>query len=272
MKYLFSTLLLTGLTLSFAEQPKTPIQANEDVQNAIQRVEKARASTITSLQEMIQTVENARAKSTPKDISIATQIIEAHAISEIAKSTANVEITKARSMNLITQAMDKLNPHALSIIANSIAEVEVAKAKAKEKIIKVTQRVELSKTKSSPELKYPNETLTIAKNLAAIQIAKAVAHTEMEKAISNVEIVKSNAKNKEKSIDTLPSKKDQEELASIKATATANISSYLARIEVVKANMISKIAKEISRVEIAKIKMSDLKENTTYPKKLIKVN
>lgn len=272
MKHLLSTLLFTSLTLSFAEQAKTPIQLNEDVQKAIKQVENARIDTITSLQKMIQTVEDARSKSTNKDISITTKIIEAHALGEIAKNTANVEITKARSVNLITQAIDKLNPHALSIIANSIAEVEIAKAKATEAIIKVTQRVELSKTKSSTKLKYPNETLTIAKNLAAIEIAKSVAQTEMEKAISNVEIAQSNAESEGNTIDTHPSKQDQEELASIKAKATANISSYLARVEVVKANMIAKIAKEIAKVEIAKIKASASTVNSTYPTKLLKVN
>ena len=83
---------------------------------AIQQVEYARVSTITALQKMIQTVENARAK-----------------------STAEGEITKARSISLITQAIDKLDPRSLSIIANSIAkvEIEVLKANMISKIAKI---------------------------------------------------------------------------------------------------------------------------------------
>jgi len=273
MKHTLITLLLTGFTLLLANQTETSLHTNEAVKQAIQRVENARVNTITSLQKMIKTVENARSNNTaPKDVSIATKIIEAHALSEIAKSTANVEITKARSISLITQAIDKLDSNSLSIIANSIAEVEIAKAKAKEAIIKVTQRVEVSKTKSSPTLKYPNETLTIAKNLAAIQIAKSVAQTEMEQAISSVEVVKSTTEFEKQNTDTPQLEKNKENLAYIKAKATANISSYLAQIEVVKANMIAKIAKEIANVEIAKLKTSDSTIDSTYPKKLIIVN
>lgn len=273
MKHALFTLLLTGFTLSLAEQVETS-QKNEAVNQAIQRVEDARVNTISALQKMISTVEKARATSTSTDIGIATQIIETHALSEIAKSTAHVETTKARSISLITQAIDKLDTHSLGIIADSIAAVEIAKAQATEKIIEVTQRVELSKTTPSTQLKYPNETLTIAKNLAAIQIAKAVAATEMEKAISSVEVVKYSTGFEEEDVTSNDTKNNQDALEYLKAKSTANISSYLAQIEVVKANMIAKIAKEIANVEIAKLKNPNISvsENTTYPKKLIKVN
>ena len=47
------------------------------------------------------------------------------------------------------------------------------------------------------------------------------------------------------------SKEDKERLEDIKAKATANISSYLAQIEILKAEVNSKIAQEIAKVEIA---------------------
>jgi hypothetical protein len=273
MKHTFFSLLLVSIAVASSNQTEISLQKNESVKKAIQRVEEARVNTIAALQNMIQTVESARAKSkTYKNINIAIKIIEAHALGEIAKSVADVEITKARSTTRITQAMDKLDSNSLDIIADSIAEVEVAKAKAKERIINAIQHVEISKTKPTPKLKYPNETLTIAKNLAAIQIAKAVAQTEMQRAISNVEVAKSKTSFEDKNRDNAFNKRTKEELEHIQAKATANISSYLARIELVKANMISKIAKEIADVEILKMKIPNSNKNSTYPKKLIKVN
>ena len=79
--------------------------------------------------------------------------------------------------------------------------------------------------------------------------------------------------------DSLPSvtEESKKELEDIKAKATANISSYLAQIEVMKANMLSKIATEVAKVEIAKLKLNGLsnsteKNSTTYPSKLIKAD
>ena len=53
------------------------------------------------------------------------------------------------------------------------------------------------------------------------------------------------------------------QLEKIKAQATANISSYLAKIEVMKANMLAKIAEEVARVEIAKLEVKQSETNTT---------
>jgi len=42
--------LLSGFTLSFTDQAKTPIQTNDILKKSIQQVEYARVSTITALQ------------------------------------------------------------------------------------------------------------------------------------------------------------------------------------------------------------------------------
>jgi len=269
MKFILLTPFLLGISLLSANQIQFNSQAKETMTAAIKQVEDARKNVLSSLHQIINTVEQSRLGNTSSSGDIATQIIETYALSEIAKSTANVEITKARSMSLITQAIDSLDPKSLSIIANAVSSVEVAKAKAKANIIKMTGKVELSKTKTTPALKHPKETLTIAKNLAAIQIAQAVSRAEMEQAISRVEIAKSSASTDQENTH-IPLEQSQKTLEDIKAKATANISSYLANIEVTKANMLAKIAEEIAKVEVIKLQTPNY-SNTTYPHRLIQV-
>ena len=71
-----------------------------------------------------------------------------------------------------------------------------------------------------------------------------------------------------------PKKGSTVDLDKIKAEATANISSYLANIEVTKANMLAKIANEVEKVEVAKIHTQKdeytEQKSSTYPKILIK--
>jgi hypothetical protein len=271
--------MLTSTTLLTANdiQINTAPTMNEHVKNAVARVEAARDDTLNALKSMIHTVDNARKSGKENNRSISTQIIETHALSEIAKSTASVEVAKAKAMTLITHAIDKLDPDSLSIIADAVASVEIAKAEAKKNIIKATGRVELSKVKKPAQIEHGNETLTVAKNVSAIQIAKSVAQAEVAKAVSLIEIARSSVESAlPNSMGTL-TKKSKENLEDIKAKATANISSYLAQIEVMKANMLAKIAAEVAKVEIAKLHTngednSTEKNSTTYPNKLIKAN
>jgi len=279
MKHSLFALLLTSITMLPANQINlnSAPNINDHIKNAVARVESAKDDTISVLKSMIHSVDKARASGEPNNDSIATQIIETHALSEIAKSTAAVEVTKAKAMALITQAIDKLDPASLGIIADAVASVEIAKERAKENIVKATGRVEVSKTKTNTQIEHPEETLTIAKNVSAIQIAKSVAQTEVARAVSLIEVARSSiASSLPDSVNTV-SEKSKKELEDIKAKATANISSYLAQIEVMKANMLSKIATEVAKVEIAKLKINGLsgsteKNSTTYPSKLIKAD
>jgi len=143
--------------------------------------------------------------------------------------------------------------------------------------VQATGRVEISKTKTPAGINHPKETLTIAKNVSAIQIAKSTAQTEVVRAVSRIEIARSSM---EASLtDGMPALKKEslKNLEEIKAKATANISSYLAKIEIVKSHMLSKIASEVAAVEIAKINANEIDkvvetQSTTYPKMLIKKN
>ena len=265
MKHTLFTLLMTSSTLLIANplNTNTSPSLNTHIQNAVARVEAARDNTISALKAMVSSVDTAREKGIENNDSIQTKIIETHAISQIAKGTAAVEIAKAKSMALITNAIDKLDPSSLEVVSNAVADVEIAKAKAKEIIVKATQRVELSKTQPEKELAHPEETLTIAKNVSAFQIAKSVAQTEVAKAVSLIDIAKSSVNAAMPSSVKEISTKSQERLEKIKAQATANISSYLAKIEVMKANMLAKIAEEVAKVEIAKLEVKQVDTNTT---------
>ena len=279
MKSIRFTVMLTSTSLLVANdiQRNTAPTINEHVKNAVARVEAARDDTLSTLKSMIHTVDNARKESQENNRSISTQIIETHALSEIAKSTASVEVAKAKAMTLITQAIDKLDPQSLGIIADAVASVEIAKAEAKKNIVKATGRVEVSKVKKPANIAHGKETLTVAKNVSAIQIAKSVAQAEVAKAVSLIEIARSSIESSlPKSMGTA-TKESKEKLEDIKAKATANISSYLAQIEVMKANMLAKIAAEVAKVEIAKLHTNGIdnsseKNSTTYPHKLIKAN
>lgn len=277
MKHHILTLILTSSVLLNADifnNPNEPVTSNRYIQNAVERVEAARQNTMSVLHTMVKSVEQARQSGIKPEKSIATQIIETHAIGEIAASTANVETTKARAMSLITQAIDKMDPSSTQVIADAIASVEIAKAKAKANIVKATGRVEMSKTKQTRTFKHPKERLTVAKNVSAIKIAESVANTEVARAVSLVEVARSSIESAADSAQGEIETYTPQELEDIKAKATANISSYLAKIEVTKANMLSKIAAEVAKVEIAKLKTKGhaKKENasSTYPKVLIK--
>lgn len=269
MKYSLVTFLLTSSTLLLAN-PTTAADSTTSISNhlqdAVTRVETARDNTLSALKAMVTSVDEARKEGVENNHSISTKIIETHAISQIAKGTASVEIAKAKAKALITQAIDKLDPTSLQIVANAVADVEVAKAKAKELIVNVTERVELSKTKMHKHIEHPEETLTIAKNVSAISIAKSVAQTEVARAVSLIEIARSSVESAiPESMKTL-SKESAKKLAQIKAEATANISSYLAQIEIMKANMLAKIAEEVARVEIAKLHIQHNENNVTETK------
>jgi len=273
MKNTLFTLLFTASTFLY---PNVTPTMDEHIQSAVKRVEAAREDTLMALKSMVSSVDKARSTGKDTSDSVNTQIIETHALSEMAKSTASVEVAKARAMTLITQAIDNLDPSSLATIANAVASVEIAKANAQTNIAKATGRVEVSKTKPSSPIDYPNETLTIAKNVSAIQIAKSVAQTEVARAVSLIEVAKSSIESSLEEImpSTVQSKRELEE---IKAKATANISTYLAQIEVVKANMLSKIATEVAKVEIAKLKVNGIakdkeQNSSTYPSRLIKAH
>jgi len=275
MKYTFFTFLLISNAFLLGDQI-VGSTTKAHLENAVQRVETARAAMFSTLNSVIDSVEYAKKKGTENNYSIATKIIETNALSEIAKSTADVEITKAKAISLITQAVDKLSPDAANIIADAVSSVEVVKAQAKENIIKATGRVELSKLKAPVDMKYPQEALTVAKNVAAIQIAKSVAKTDVARAVSFAEVTKSSMQADISNAAKSLTHGSKEALEEIKAKATAKISSYLANIEVTKANMLSKIAQEVAKVEIAtfEIKGSDKteKNDTTYPKQLLQVD
>jgi len=278
MKHLLLALILSLITFLHADKTNTlPLNINEYIKDTVERVDSAREDAISSLASMISAVDTARSSDINNSDSIITQIIEAYAISDIAKSTANIEAAKANATSLITQAIDKLDPKSIGTVANAIASVEVAKAKAASIITQAIGRVEISKTKSDISISHPKEALTIAKNMSAIQIATSVAQAEVAKAVSMIVVAKSSI---ESSLtDSLPkvTEKSKQKLEDLKATATANISSYLAQIEVTKANMLSKIAQEVAKVELVKLKMNGVNKNTktnvnTYPTKLIKTN
>lgn len=278
MKHSILTLILTSSVLLGANplNPNKAPQIKEHLKQAVERVEAARTDSISKLNAMVKTVDKARASGKHSGDSINTQIIETHALSQIAKSTAKVEITKARAISIITQAIDRLDPSSMEVIADAVASVEIAKAKAKADIVKATGHVEVSKTKPAQNIKHPKERLTIAKNVSAIQIAQSVAQTEVARAVSLVEVAKSSIQSAADSPEGEIDIYTEDELEDIKAKATANISSYLAHIEVTKTNMLSKIAAEVAKVEIAKLKTKDIsdkeKSSSTYPRILIKAD
>jgi hypothetical protein len=212
---------------------------------------------------MVLKVDKARLEnnsSTQKPHSISTQIVETQAIADIAIYTGKVEIAKANALTKISQAvdsmqtatkenMDSIEEASLKMIIDAVASVEVAKANAAKYISKATQRVEVSKTMTKT-IPHEEETLSIAKNLSAIQIAKSVSEVEVAKSNSYIEIAKSSMQDMKELMPTL-SNENQEKLSTIKAEATAKISSYLTELEILKAEVEAKIAKEVAKVEVA---------------------
>ena len=258
-------LVLLSVTITFAESTKentTEETYSQYLTEAIDSVEKARKEALDALDNMVKKVDLARESDPKEEDSISTQIVETHAISQMAKSTADVEIAKTKAIAKISQAVDnmdnaskedrrKVEDASLAVIIQAIASVEIAKANASKSIVEATKRVELSKTKPTKTIEHAEETLSIAKNIAAVQIAQSVSDVEVAKSNSIIEIARSSMKN----IKSPLSKEEEEKLENIKAEATAKISSYLTRLEVLKAELTSKIAEEIVKVELAENKM-----------------
>lgn len=258
-------LALLSITITFAESTKeNSVQEtySQYLTDAIDSVEEARKEALDALDNMVKKVDLARESDPKTEDSISTQIVETHAIAQMAKSTADVEIAKTKAIAAISQAVDNIDnasiedhrqveDASLAMIIQAIASVEIAKANASKNIIEATKIVELSKTAPEKMIKHEKETLSIAKNIAAVQIAQSVSAVEVAKSNSLIEIARSSMKNMKSPL----SKEDEEKLENIKAEATAKISSYLTRLEVLKAELTSKIAKEIVKVEIAENKM-----------------
>jgi len=263
------TLVSTALTLSaHAEETLSKDSFSDYLTQAVDSVESARKDALDALDNMVKRVDLAK-ENTPDNntSSIETQIVETYAIAEIAKNTADVEIVKAQAMTQITQAVDKIDnakeeekaeieKTSLAIIIKAVAAVEIAKANASKHIVEATQRVEVSKTQAPQNLEHAQETLSIAKNVAAVQIAKSVSDVEIAKSNSFIEIARSSMN----SMLPTVSDNDKENIEDIKAEATAKISSYLTELEVLKAEISAKIAKEIAKVEIAEVESVSTKK------------
>jgi hypothetical protein len=270
MKYL--TLLILPLSLLALE----PLHAH--LKKQVDTVEHAKAKSLKSIEHYLNTVES---PSRALPASDAARIIEADAIATIARETARVEISKTQAMTEIAKALDelesadpqkakKMRNDVLKRITDAISSVELSKASATQHIVESAHAVERGKRVKLKPLAYPKEALTIAKNASAVQIAQSVANAEVAKAVAAIEIAHSSMKLSK----TKPDPQARKTLADIQAKATANISSYLAHLEVVKANMLAKIAKEVAKVEVAKAAAGIIDEENinTYPKKLIRAD
>lgn len=258
-------LALLSITITFAESKKENTVEetySQYLTEAVESVEKARKEALDALDDMVKKVDLARESDPETENSISTQIVETHAIGQMAKSTADVEIAKTKAIAIISQAVDnidhadigdrkKVQEASFAMIIQAIASVEIAKANASKSIVEATKRVELSKTTATKTIPHEKETLSIAKNIAAVQIAQSVSDVEVAKSNSIIEMARSSMEN----IKSPLSKEEEEKLESIKAEATAKISSYLTKLEVLKAELTTKIAEEIVKVELAENEM-----------------
>jgi len=249
MKHLLLALFMA--TFTYADMSSFSKYLTETVDN----VEKARKDAITALNTMVAKVDiSQKDNKNTKEDSIPTQIIETHALGEIAISTADVEIAKAKAIAIISKAIDSIKEasketkvsiqeKALKSIIQAVSSVEIAKAKASKKIVKATERVQLSKTQEAKKLEHPKETLAIAKNLAAMQIAKSVSDVEIAKAQSLIDITNSSTENTKK-------------LKDIKEKAQENISKYLRELKKIKTKVIDEISIQMKTMNILKEKNS----------------
>ena len=264
MKHLFLATLLTS-SLAFADMS----DLSKYLTDAVDSVEDARKDAVTALNIMVDKVDISKENSTKSDInteenSISTQIVETHALGEIAISTADVEIAKSKAIATITRAIDSIEKasiqhkdsiqeKALEIIIQAVSSVEIAKANASKKIVEATQRVEISKIQAPKTLKYPEETLSIAKNIAAVQIAKSVADVEIAKSQSLIDITQSSMES------LMPlSTENTKKLEEITDKAKENISSYISELEIIKTKVIDRISEQMKDINI----LDDEKNNT----------
>ncbi len=259
---LMAFLSVTSIFAEIQTETSTDEGYSKYLNEAVESVEKARKEALDALDTMVKKIDLHKESNAKEEDSISTQIVETHALGEMAKSTADVEIAKTRAIVQISKAVDSVDnanekdrqrakDAALEVIIQAIASVEIAKAKASKNIVEATKRVELSKICPEKVIPHEKETLSIAKNIAAVQIAQSVADVQIAQANSLIELARSSIKN----IKSPLSKEEKEKLQKIKAEATAKISSYLSRLEVLKAEISTKIADEIAKVEIAENKM-----------------
>jgi len=292
-------ILFVGALLFFQLHAEdTRDQVRDEILKSLDEVDKARQVTINELRATVKSIEDARghrgdANETEK--SIETKIVESQAIATIAQSTATVEIAKINAKDKTIHAIIKVegvesgkatpvkieNEKALAAkkIVKAIASVEIAKAIAARTIINETKKVELSKTNVQQNLSDHASTLKIAKNISAVKIARSVSAVEITEAVSNVKIAK--ALLNEDVVLSLKEKYEDLTLDEIKSKAKADISTIMARMEVVRAKSLADVAQIVSFVKIAEaIKLQNENEESipsankisTYPKEFIKFN
>jgi len=255
-------ILLSLLSTTFLlSQTSLPTKITDDnfssyLTKAVDSVESARVDAVKALNDMVARVDEARKEGNVTE-SISSKIVETNAIANIARNTADVEITKAKAMAEISKAVDSMNnateetrksveETSLKVIVEAVAQVEIAKANASKNIVEATKRVELSKLMPK-NIPNAEEILSIAKNFSAVQIAKSVSDVEIAKSSAYIEIAKSSMSGLVPEL----SPENEKKLSEMKATATAKISSYLAQLEVLKAEIEAKIAQEVAKIEIA---------------------
>lgn len=268
-------------------------QVREEILKSFDEANQERAQAVSELDETVKNIEEARAQRTDTNLSESdtqTKIVESEEIAKIAQSVAKVEIAKVSAKEQIvltiikedgadsekTDAVKQELKKAIATqkITKAIVSVEIAKAKAAKTIIKATKRVELAKTKAPSKLLDDASALTIAKNKSAVQIAKSVSAVEIAKSVSDVQITQALLDEDVR----LKVKKQYSDLSmdEIKAKASAEISTIMARVEVDHAKALADIAKIVSFVKIAEaIDAQDKntesqkikKAHVTYPKK-----
>lgn len=260
MKHL---LLATFVASSFASADMSSF--SQYLTDAVDSVEDARKEAVTALNTMVNKVEISQKNSTStEENSITTQIVETHALGEIAISTADVEIAKAKAIATITKAIDSIEKatketkiavqeKALEIIVQAVSSVEIAKAHASKQIVEATQRVEISKTQVPKALEHSEEILSIAKNLAAVQIAKSVTDVEIAKSQSLIDVTRSSMESM-----TPLSTENSKKLEEMKNKAKENISNYITQLEKIKTKVIDKISTQMKDVNI----LNDDKNNS----------
>jgi len=248
-------LLTTCLVSSFALADMSSF--SQYLSDAVENVEDARKEAVKALNTMVDKVDISKKNNTStQENSLTTQIVETHALGEIAISTAEVEIAKTKAIAVITQAIDSIEKaskesknavqeKALALIVEAVSSVEIAKAYASKKIVEATQRVEISKTQAPKPLEHAEETLSIAKNLTAVQIAKSVADVEIAKSQSLIDITRSSMES------MMPmSTENTKKLEEITAKAKENISTYMTQLETIKSKVIDKISLKMKDINL----------------------
>ena len=268
-------------------------KVREEILKSFDEANHARAQAVSELDKTVKNIEEARAQRADANLSetaAQTKIVESEEVAKIAQSVAKVEIAKVNAKEQIvltiikedgrdTDKTDAVKEELKKAIATqkitkAIVSVEIAKAKAAKTIIKATQRVELAKTEVSSKQLDDASALTIAKNNSAVQIAKSVSAVEIAKSVSEVQITQALI---DEDIRVKVKKQYRDmSMDEIKAKASAEISTIMARVEVDQAKALADIAKIVSFVKIAEaINAQDKKTESqkmkkahvTYPKK-----